>query len=156
MFKFIFRVIDKFIVTVNDSENDFDSGCRISQSQPKNSPYQDYKNPDNLSTTNVDSPESQPTTVLLTTTQTRTIYVPQTLTHLGLNQQQSFSGPTQNPDDQRTTNMDSPGSQPTTVPSHDYTNPDDLCTANIDPPGSQPTTVPLRTTKTRTIYVPQT
>ena len=42
--------------------------------------------------TNTDSPGSQPTTALLRTTPTRTISQLQTLTHLGHNQQQSFSG----------------------------------------------------------------
>ena len=57
-----------------------------------NSPSQDYTIPDDQPTTNIDSPWSQPTTVLLRTTPSRTINQLQTLTHLGHNRQQSFSG----------------------------------------------------------------
>ena len=42
---------------------------------------QDYTNPDDQPTTNIDSPGSQPTTDLLRTTQTRTNNQPQTLPH---------------------------------------------------------------------------
>ena len=94
-----------------------------------NSPSQDYTNPDNQPTTNIDSPGSQPTTVLLRTTLTRTINQLQTLTHLGNNQQQSFSGLHQHG---RSTNK------------------------NIDSPGSKATTILLRTTPTRTINQLQT
>ena len=168
-----------------------------------NSPSEDYTNPDDQPTINIDSPGSQPTTVLLRTTPTRTINQLQTLIYLCHNQQQSFSGLHQpgrstnykhwltwvtpnnsssqdynNPDDQPTTNIDSP---PTTVfsalhqpgrstnykhwftcvttnnsPSQDYTNPDDQPTTNIDSAGSHPTTVLLRTTPTRTINQLQT
>ena len=54
-----------------------------------NSPSQDYTNPDDRSTTNIDSPGSQPTTVFLRTDT--------------------------NPDDRPTTNIDSPGIRPFTV-----------------------------------------
>ena len=57
-----------------------------------NSPSQNYTNPDDQPTTNIDSSESQQTTVLLRTTPTWTINQPQTLTDLGHNQQQSISG----------------------------------------------------------------
>ena len=113
---------------------------------------------------------SQPTTVLLRTTSTWTINQPQTLAHLGHNQQQSFSGlhqpgrstnhkhwltwvttnnsPSQdytNLDNQPTTNTDSPGSQPTTVlESQDYTNLDNQPTINIDSPGFRPFTMLLK------------
>ena len=192
----------------------------------QNSPSQDCTSPDDQPTTNIDSLGSQPKTVLLRTTPTRTINQLQTLTHLGHNPKQSFSGlhqpgrstnykhwltwvTTQNspqdctsPDDQPATNIDSLGSQPKTVllrtapartinqlqtwthlghnpkqsfsglhqpgrstsykhwltwvttqnsPSQDYTNPDDQPTTNMDSPGSQPKTVLLRTTPTRTI-----
>ena len=80
-----------------------------------NSPSQDYTNPDDQPTTNIDSPGSQPTTVLLRTTPTWTINQPQTLTHL-VHNQNSPSQDYTNPDDQPTTNIDSPGSQPTKVP----------------------------------------
>ena len=144
-----------------------------------NSP-QDYTNPADQQTTNIDSPGSQATSVLATTP-TLTIHQLQTLTHLGCNQQQPFSGLHQhgrsisykhwvtcvttnnsphnyaNPNDQPTTNIDSPGSQPTTLsPSQDYTNPDHQSTTNTDSPGLQPTTALLRNTATRTISQLQT
>ena len=142
---------------------------------------QNYTNPEDQPTTTMDSPGSQPITFLLRTTPTQTISQLQTLTHLGHNQQQSFSGlhhhgrsasykhrftwvttnnsPYQvhtDPDDQPTTNTDLPGSQPTTVLLQDNTNQDDQPTANVDSPGSQPTTALLRTTPTRTISQLQT
>ena len=132
--------------------------------QTSNSPSQDYSNPDDQPTTNVShnqqqsfsglhqparstnhKRQSQPTTVLLRTTQTRTI-----------NQQQKSV----------TTNSS---------PSQDHTNPDDQPTTNVShnqkqlfsglhQPGrssshkrqSQSTTVLLRTTQTRTINQQQT
>ena len=57
-----------------------------------NSPSQDYTNPDDQPITNIYSPGSQPTTVLLRITPIRTINQLQTFTHLGHNQQQPFSG----------------------------------------------------------------
>ena len=57
-----------------------------------NNPSQDYTNPGDQPTTNIDSPGSQPTTIILRTTPTQTINQPQTMTRLGHNQQQSFSG----------------------------------------------------------------
>ena len=57
-----------------------------------NSPSQDYSNPEDQPTANIDSPWSQPSTVLLRTTTTRTINQQQTLIHLGHNYQQFFSG----------------------------------------------------------------
>ena len=54
-----------------------------------NSSSQDHTNLDDQPTTNIGSPGSQPTTVLLRTTPTRKINQLQTLTHLGHNQQQS-------------------------------------------------------------------
>ena len=94
-----------------------------------NSPSNDYTNPDDQPAKNTDSPGSQPTTVLLMTTPTRTSNQPRTLTHLGHNQQHS---------------------------SQDYTNPDEQPATSIDSPGSQPTTVLLRTTPAMTIDQPQT
>ena len=100
-------------------------------------------------------PGSQPTTVLLRTTTNRTINQLQTLTHLGYNQQQYFSGLHQ---PGRSTNHKHWLTWVSTnnSPSQDYTNPDDQPTTNIDSPGLQPTTVLLRTTPTRTINQPQT
>ena len=120
-----------------------------------NSPSQDYTNPDDQPTTSIDSPGSQPTTVLLRTTPTRRINEPQILTHLGHNQQQSFSGLHQLG---RSTNHKHWLTWVTTnnSPFQDYTNSDDQPTTNIDSPGSQPTRVHLRTTPTRTINQPQT
>ena len=123
-----------------------------------NSPSQDYTNTDDQPNTNIDSPGSQPTTVLLRTTPTRTINQPQTFTHLGHNQQQSSglhkpgwstnhkhwltwvttnNSPSQdytNPDDQPNTNIDSPWLTTNNSPSQDYTNPDDQPNTNIDSP----------------------
>ena len=65
---------------------------RLTWVTTNNSPSQDYNNPDDRPATNIDSPGSQPTTVLLRTTPTRTINQLQTSTHLGHNQQQSFLG----------------------------------------------------------------
>ena len=166
------------------------------------SPSQNCTNPHDQPTTNIDSPGSQPTAVLLRTAPTRTINQPQTLTQLGHNQQQSFSELHQPGHDQPTTNIDSPGSQPTAVllrtaparpwstnhkhwltwvttnssPSQNCTSPaminqpqtlthlghnqqqsfselhqpgHDQPTTNIDSPGSQPTIVLLRTAPTR-------
>ena len=48
-----------------------------------NSPSQDYSNPDDQPTTNIDSPGSYPTIVLLRTTATWTINQQQTLIHQG-------------------------------------------------------------------------
>ena len=79
-----------------------------------NNPSPDHTDPDDQPTTNTDSPVSHSTTVLLRTTLIQTISQLQTSTHLGYNQQQSFSGHTK-PDDQPATNIDSPGSQPTRV-----------------------------------------
>ena len=120
-----------------------------------NSPSQDYTNLDNQSTTNLDSPGLQPTTVLLRTTPAWTINQPQTLTHLGYNQQQSFSG------------LHQPGQSinhkpwltwvtTNNSPSQDYTSLDNQSTTNLDSPGLQPTTVLLRTTPAWTINQPQT
>ena len=103
-----------------------------------NSPCQDYTNTDDKLTTNIDSPGSQPTTALLRTTPTRTFSQLQTSIHLGHNQQQSFS------------KLHQPGRSTNNSP-HDYTNPADQPATNIDSPGSQPTTILLRTTPTRTI-----
>ena len=99
--------------------------------------------------------QSQPTTVLLRTTPTQTINQLQTLSHLGHNQQQSFSGLHQ---PRRSTNYKHWVTWVTTnnSPSQDYTNPDDQPTTNIESPGSQPTTVLLRTTPTQTINQLQT
>ena len=119
---------------------------------------------------------SQLTIALVRTTPTRTFSQLQTLIHLGHNQQQSFSGlhqpgrsanykhrltwvatnnsPSQdyiNQDDQPTTNIDSPWSQPKTVLFQDHTDPDDQPATNNDSPGSQLTTVLLSPTLTRTI-----
>ena len=142
--------------------------------------YEDYANPDDQPTTNIDSPGSQPTTVLLRTTLTRTINQPQTLTHLGHNQQQSFSGlhqPGRSTNHKQTylghnqqqslSGLHQPGRSTNhkhwltwvatnNSPPQDYANPDDQPTTNIDSPGSQPTTFPLRTTPIRTINQPQT
>ena len=115
-----------------------------------NSTSQDYTNPDDQPTTNIDSPGYQTTTVLLRTSPTRTINQPQTLTHLGIKQQQYFPGLHQ---PGRSTN---PLVSTNNSTSQDYTNPDDQPTTNTDSPGSQPTTVLLRTTPTRTINQPQT
>ena len=105
-----------------------------------NSPSQDYTNPDDQPTTNVDLPGSQPTKVLLKTTPTRTINQPQTLTHLGHNQQQSFSGLHQ---PGRSTNYKRWLTWVTTKnsPSQNYTNPDDQPTTNVDSLGLRPFTV---------------
>ena len=98
---------------------------------------------------------SQQTTALLRTTPTRTISQLETLTHLGHNQQQPFSG------------LHQPG--PTVeykhwltwvttnnIPSQDYTNPDDQPTTNTYSPWSQAKTAFLRTTPSRTISQLQT
>ena len=69
------------------------------------SPSQDYTNQDDQPTTNIDPPGSQPTTVLLRITPTRTINQPQTVTLLGHNQQPSPSQDYTNQDDQPTTNI---------------------------------------------------
>ena len=120
-----------------------------------NSPSQDYTNLDDQPTTNIDSPGSQPTTVLLRTTPTRTINQSQTLTHLGHNKQQSFSGLHQ---PGRSTNYRHwlTWVKTNNSPSEDYTNTDDQRTTDIDSPGSQPSSILLRTTPTRTINQPQT
>ena len=131
-----------------------------------NNPSQDYTSPDDQPPTNTDSPGSQLTTVLLRTTPTWTINQLQTLTHLGYNQQQSFSGlhqpgrstnnkhwltwvTTNNSPSQDYTN---PDDQPTNhkhwltwvttnnSPSQDYTNPNDQPTTDIDSPGFKPFT----------------
>ena len=93
-----------------------------------NSPYQDYINLNGQPTTNIDSPGSQPTTILRTTP-TRTINQLQTLTHLGHNQQKSFSGLHQ---PGWSTNHKHWLTWVTTKnsPSQDYTNPDDQPTAS--------------------------
>ena len=110
-------------------------------------------NLDDQPTTNTDSPGSQPTTVLRTTP-TWTINQLQTLTHLGHNHKQSFSG-LHKPG--RSTNYKHWLTWVTfdNSPSQDYTNLDDQPTTNTDSPGSQPTTV-LRTTPTWTINQLQT
>ena len=119
-----------------------------------NSPSQDHTNPDGQQTTNIDSVGSQPTTALLRTTPTRTISQLQTSIHLGYNQQQSFSG------------LHQPGRSANykhrltwiatnNSPSQDYINQDDQPTTNIDSPGSQPTTL-LTITPTQTISQLQT
>ena len=115
-----------------------------------NSPSQIYTNPDDQPTTNIDSPGSQPTTVHLRSTPTRTINQLQALTHLGHNQQQSISDLYQ---PGRSTNYKHWLTWVTTnnSPSQIYTNPDHQPTTSIDSPGSQPTTVHLRSTPTRTI-----
>ena len=120
----------------------------------QNSPSQDYTNPDDQPTTNIDSLGSQPKTVLRTAP-ARTINQLQTLTHLGHNPKQSFSGLHQ---PGRSTNYKHGLTWVTTQnsPSQDYTNPDDQPATNIDSPGSQPKTVLLRTTPTRTINQLQT
>ena len=102
-----------------------------------NSPLRTYTNPDNQPTTNIDSPKSPPTTVLLRTASSRTINQPQTLTHLGYNQQQSFSGLHQ---PGRSTNHKHWLTWVTTNnnPSQDYTNPDDQPITNIGSPGFSP------------------
>ena len=86
---------------------------------------------------------------------TWTINQPQTLTHLGHNQQQSSSGLRQ---PGRSTNHKHWLTWVTNnnSPSQDFANPDDQPTTNIDSPGSQTTTVLLRTTPTWTINQPQT
>ena len=104
------EVIFRVINLSYESEHDFHSGCQ------------------NVS--------RRPTTVLRNTS-TRTIDQPQTLTHLGHNQQQSFSG----------LHVHQPGRSSkhkhgltwvTTKnsPSRNYTNPDDQPTTNIDFLGS--------------------
>ena len=120
-----------------------------------NSLSQDHTNPVDEPTTNTQSLGSQATTFLLRTTPTRTINQLQTLTHLGNNQQQSFSGLHQ---PVRWTNHKHSVTWVTTnnVPSQDYTNSDDQPVTNIDLPGSQTTTVLLRTTLTQTINQLQT
>ena len=136
-----------------DSEDNIHVGCRntshnqqtvllritstrtINQTQTRltwvttnNGPSPDYSNPDGQlqPTTNIDSPGSQPTTVLRTTP-SRTINQLQTrLTWVTTNN----SPPDYtNPDDQPTTN---PITWVTTnnCPSQDYTNPDDQPTTN--------------------------
>ena len=128
-----------------------------------------------------DSPWSQPTTVLPRTTQTRTIICnqPQTLTHLGHNQQQS-SGLHQ-PGRSTKHKPDSPWSQPTTVLPRTTQTRTIICNQpqtlthlghnqqqssglhqpgrstkhKPDSPWSQPTTVVPRTTQTRTIICNQ-
>ena len=117
-----------------------------------NSPSQDYTNPDDQPITNTDSPGSQPTTVLLRTTPTRTINQPQTLTHLGHNQQQFFLRTTPT----RTIN------QPQTLTHLGHNQQQSF--SGLHKPGRstihkrqlQPTTVFLRTTQTRMINQPQT
>ena len=120
-----------------------------------NSPSQDNTNPDDQPTTNIDSPGSQSTTVLLRATPTRTINQPQTLTHLGHNRQKSFPGQHQ---PGQSTNLKHWLTWVTinNGPSQGYTHPDDQLTTNIDLPGSQPATVLSRTTQTRTVNQPQT
>ena len=108
------------------------------------------------SATNINWPGLKPTTILLRTTPTRTINHPHTLTHLGYNQQQSFSGLHQPGRSTKSTHIDSLGSQPTTVLLRTTPTRDDQPSTNIDSPGTQPTTVLLRTTPTRTINQPQT
>ena len=96
------------LVWMSSSDNDFNTGCRnVSYNQQQsssglhqpgrstnhkhwlawvtanNSPSQDFTNPDDELTTNIDSPGSQPTTVLLRTSPTRTMNQIQTITHLG-------------------------------------------------------------------------
>ena len=104
-----------------------------------NSPSQDYANLDDQSTTNIDLPGSQPTTVLLRTMSTGTINQPQTLTHLGHNEQQSFSGLCQ---PGRPTNHKHWLTWVTTnnSPSQDYAILDDQSTTNIASPGFIPFT----------------
>ena len=117
-----------------------------------NSPSRDYTNPDNQPAINIYSPGSQPTTVLLGTTPTWTINQPQTFTHLGHNQQQSFAGlhqPGRSINHKHSLTWDTTNNSP-----QDYTNLDDQPTTNIHSPGSQPTTVRLGTTPTRTINQP--
>ena len=120
---------------------------RFTRVTTNNSPSKDYTNTDDEPTTNIDSPGSKPTTVLATTP-TLTIHQLQTLTHLGCNQQQPFSGLHQQGRSISYkywltcgTNNNSP---------HDYTNLDDQPTTNVDSLVSQPTTV-LRTTPTQPI-----
>ena len=132
-----------------------------------NSPSQDHTNPDDQPITNVSlnqqqsfsglhqpgrstnhKRQSQPTTVLLRTTPTRTINQPQTsvstnnspsqdytnpddqpTTNVSLNQQQSFSGLHQ---PGRTINQPQTSVSTNNSPSQDYTNPDDQpTTSNI-------------------------
>ena len=111
-----------------DSEDDFHTGCRNTSHNQQTVLLR--TTPTGRSTKHKpDSPWSQPTTVLRRTTQTRTIICnqPQTLTHLGHNQQQS-SG------------LHHPGRSTKHKP---------------DSPWSQPTTVLPRTTQTRTIICNQ-
>ena len=146
-----------------------------------NSSSQDYTNTDDQPTTNIDSPWSKPTMVLLRTTSTGMISQLQTSIHLGHNQQQSFSElhqpgqssyskhwqtwvktnniPSQdytNADDQSSTNIKLTWVTTKNSPSQDYTNPDDQRTTKIDSPWSQQTTVLLRTTPTWTVKQLQT
>ena len=116
---------------------------------------QDYTNPDDQPTANTDSPGLQQTTVLLRTTPTRTINQLQTLTHLGHNQPQFFSGLHQ---PGWSTNYKHWLTWVTTnnSPSQDHTNPVDEPTTNTQSLGSQATTFLLRTTPTRTINQLQT
>ena len=120
-----------------------------------NSPSQEYTIPDYQPTTNIDSPESQPTTVLLRSTPAQTINQLQTLTHLSHKQQQSFSGLHQ---PRLSTNYKHWLTWVTTnnSPSQEYTGPDDQPTANIDLPGSQPVTVLLWSRPAQTVNQLQT
>ena len=72
--------------------------------------------------------------------------------NVSLNQQQSFSGLHQ---PGRSTNHKCTWVTTNNGPSQDYTNPDDQPTTNIDSPELQPTTVLLRTTPTWTINQPK-
>ena len=117
-----------------------------------NSPSRDYTNSDDQPTINIHSPGSQPSTVLLRTTPIWTINQPKTFTHLGHNQQQSFAGlhqPGRSINHKHSLTWDTTNNSP-----QDYTNLDDQPTTNIHSPGSQPTTVLLGTTPTRTINQP--
>ena len=144
--------------------NDHQLLTSASTSQPISSPSQDHTNPDDQPTTNVSlnqpqslsgphqpgrstnhKRQSQPTTVPLRTTPTRTTNQPQTSVSTNHSPSQDHT----NPDDQPTTNVSL--NQPQSL-------------SGLCQPGrstnhkrqSQPTTVPLRTMPTWTINQPQT
>ena len=126
------------------------ASTQVVKTTTNNSPSQDYTSLDDQPTANIDSPGSQPTTVLVRTTHpNRTIKQQQTSIHMGHNQQKSFSGLHQpgRSTNQTSTHMSHKQQQPFTglhqpgrltnykhrftwvttnsSPSQDYTNPDD-------------------------------
>ena len=69
------------ILRANYREADFHVPAVETSVTASNSPSEDYTNRDDQPTIKIDSPGSQPTTVLLRTTPTRTTNQMQTLTH---------------------------------------------------------------------------